>query len=154
IHPGTVLNASAAGEFAGRIGIIGASPTNSHGLGVLGLSPDSDGYGVYGFASGPSGGVGVYGRAGGAGGAAVVASAPTTGTALWLVSGAIKVEGAGADTSTPAFVHVATGANIEAGALHRTTITHPLCDGDRSALLFVTPNYNPGAAPGAGRGDN
>jgi hypothetical protein len=82
----------------------------------------------------------------GAGVAAV--GAGSSGTALQISSGGIKVAGAGIGTSTPAFVHRATGANIETGALHRTTITHPQCDGDPNAILIITHNYNPGNTGG------
>jgi hypothetical protein len=72
----------------------------------------------------------------------VVGPAPN-GLALKISNGGIAVAGAGIGTTTPAFVHRATAANIEAGSTHRTTITHPLCDGDHDAILIVTPNYNP-----------
>ncbi|MBI3850306.1 MAG: hypothetical protein HY298_08465 [Verrucomicrobia bacterium] len=68
----------------------------------------------------------------------------TTNLALKISNGGISVSGAGIGTSTPAFVHRASAANIEGGATHRTTITHPLTDGDHDAILIVTPNYNPG----------
>jgi hypothetical protein len=61
-----------------------------------------------------------------------------------IVTNSLKAPGAGIGTSTPAFVHRATAANIEAGSPHRTTITHPLCDGDPNAILIITHNYNPG----------
>ena len=42
------------------------------------------------------------------------------------------------------FVHVATAANIAAsGVAHATVIDHPLTNGNPSAILIVTPNYNP-----------
>jgi hypothetical protein len=77
-------------------------------------------------------------------GAGVWAIGDGTNTALRVSSGAIQVSGAGIGTSTAVFIHRATGANIEAGSTHRTTITHPMCDGDSNAILLVTPNYNPG----------
>ncbi len=78
-----------------------------------------------------------------ANGVVIQAAAPAS-PALELRQGSLKVTGAGIGTGTPVFVHRATAANIEAGATHRTTITHPLCDGDPNAILIITPNYNPG----------
>jgi hypothetical protein len=76
VHPGGSFN-NAAGEFAGPNGVIGAASTDSYyGVGVIGLSAGSSGYGVYGWASATSGttsgvqgvssstsGYGVYGNA-------------------------------------------------------------------------------------------
>ncbi len=59
--------------------------------------------------------------------------------------GAVRVAGAGIGTSTPAFIHQATAANIDA---HTTTINHPHCNGDPNAILIVTPNWNPGGVGG------
>ena len=61
-----------------------------------------------------------------------------------LASGGIKVTGAGIGSGTAVFVHRATGANIEPGALHRTTINNQYCNGNSNAILLVTANYNPG----------
>jgi hypothetical protein len=61
-----------------------------------------------------------------------------------IASGGLKVTGAGIGTSTTAFIHRATGANIEPANLHRTTINNPYCNGNPNALLIVTANYNPG----------
>jgi hypothetical protein len=60
-----------------------------------------------------------------------------------IASGGLKVTGAGIGSSTTVFVHRATGANIEPGAIHRTTINNPYCNGDPNAILIITPNYNP-----------
>ncbi len=43
------------------------------------------------------------------------------------------------------FVHVATAANISAsGVPQATVIDHPLTNGNPSAIIIVTPNYDPG----------
>jgi hypothetical protein len=60
-----------------------------------------------------------------------------------IASGGLKVTGAGIGSSTAVFVHRATGANIEPGFIHRTTINNPYCNANSNALLFVTANYNP-----------
>lgn len=73
----------------------------------------------------------------------VVIQAAANSTALELRNGgALKVTGAGIGTGTPVFIHRAAAANIESGATHRTTIDHPLCNGDPNAMLIVTQNYN------------
>ncbi len=76
-----------------------------------------------------------------------VASGNASGTlaanALILTNN-LRVPGAGIGTSTPVFVHRATGATIDPSGLHRTTISNPLCDGDPNAILIITHNYNPG----------
>ncbi len=73
----------------------------------------------------------------------VVIQAAASSTALELrTGGGIKVTGAGIGTATPVFIHRATAANIQAGAAHRTTIDHPMCNGDPNAILIVTQNYN------------
>jgi len=77
----------------------------------------------------------------------VVASGTASGTVAvngLIVTNSLRAPGAGLETGTPAFVHRATGANIDPSGLHRTTITHPLCDGDPNAILLITHNYNPG----------
>jgi len=55
---------SAAGEFAGRVGLIGASTASSaSGYGVVGLSPGANGIGVWGHARATNGiCYGIYGR--------------------------------------------------------------------------------------------
>ena len=78
----------------------------------------------------------------------VIQSASPATPALELRTGGLKVTGAGIGTSTPVFVHRVLAANIEPGAPHRTTITHPLCDGDPNAILIITPNYNPSLTGG------
>jgi len=56
------------------------------------------------------------------------------GTAINLNNGALKVSGG----NPTAFVHVATETSG-----YITTISNPLTDGDPSAILIVTHNYNP-----------
>jgi hypothetical protein len=60
------------------------------------------------------------------------------------LTNSLRVPGAGIGTTTPAFVHRATGSNIDPIGPHRTTISNPLCDGDPNAILIITHNYNPG----------
>jgi hypothetical protein len=69
----------------------------------------------------------------------------SSGTALEVRSGSLKVTGAGVGTVTPVFIHRATPATI---TLHVTKIEHPLCNGDPTAILIVTPNWNPGGGVG------
>jgi len=73
----------------------------------------------------------------------VVGSAPGA-IALKLANGGISVAGAGVGTSTPAFIHQATAANIVPGFIHLTLINNPLCNGDPNAILIITPNFNAG----------
>jgi hypothetical protein len=59
--------------------------------------------------------------------------------------GNIQVSGAGTNTSTAAFIQVATAANTS--YTYMTTIHNPLCDGDPNAILIATHRYN---NPGGG----
>jgi hypothetical protein len=59
--------------------------------------------------------------------------------------GAIRVAGAGAGTSTPAFIHQATAGNT---AGDETTIDNPHCNNHPHAILIVTQNWNPGGGTG------
>lgn len=61
-----------------------------------------------------------------------------------IASGGLKITGAGVDTPTAAFIHVAAGTNVSG---YITTIYNPLCDGDPNAILIATHAYNP---PGGG----
>lgn len=65
---------------------------------------------------------------------AVYSYTGSTGIALQITNGAIKVAG----TYRPAFRHTATAANITS---NYTRISHPMCDGDSTAILIVTPTY-------------
>jgi hypothetical protein len=62
-----------------------------------------------------------------------------------FTAGGLKVKGAGEGATTPVFIHRATAGNIVGS---KTTIDRPLCNGDATALLIITPNYNPGGAGG------
>jgi hypothetical protein len=73
-------------------------------------------------------------------------SISSTGTALELRSGAIRVTGAGLSTPGPAFIHKAV-KGITAFDNY-TIIDHPLCNDDSNAILIVTQNWNPGGIGG------
>jgi hypothetical protein len=68
----------------------------------------------------------------------LVTSNPTN-IALKISNGGISVAGAGIGTSTPAFIQVASVANIFPS--YGTLINNPLCNGDPNAILIVTPNW-------------
>jgi hypothetical protein len=57
------------------------------------------------------------------------------------LAGAIRVPGAGLETTGAVFIHRATAANTLG---NWTDISNPLCDGDSNAIVFVTQNWNPG----------
>lgn len=59
--------------------------------------------------------------------------------------GALRVENAGINSSTPIFTHQAGAANIF-GA--ETRINHPLCNFRPNAILLVTYNFNPAGTAG------
>jgi hypothetical protein len=117
------------------IGVQGEAAAN--GVGVRGQVPTT-GWGVRGVAGGA--GIGVQGEAGangigvrgeaGTGGTGVLAKSDQ-GTAL-LVEGSIGVRG----SRPAAFVHTANAGNITANT---TAIDNPLTNGDRNAILIVTP---------------
>jgi len=74
----------------------------------------------------------------------------SSGTALEISSGAIRVPGAGANTATPAFIHVANAANsrfcdLSGCYCFETRIDHPMTNGNPSAILFVTLNDRAGS---------
>ena len=106
-------------------GIYVQATNGTSAYGVEGYSPAG-----YGVVAGSSTGTGVYAYSG-------------SGPALTIGSGAIHVSGAGINTSTAAFIHVATAANISA---NYTIIHNSLCDGDPNAILLVTPNLSPQGA--------
>jgi hypothetical protein len=60
-----------------------------------------------------------------------------------VLGGAIHVSGAGTGTSTAAFIHTTTTANIVSA--NGSRINNPLCNGDPNAILFVTHNLTPNA---------
>ncbi len=75
------------------------------------------------------------------GGVALSASAPG-GTALEIDGGAMRVKGAGINTSTAAFVHRCTAANTPPTGPYGnryTIIDNALCNGRSDAILIVTP---------------
>ena len=120
------------------------------GLAVTTTSSQNGASALRGHAESTAAGVALFGVAGSTkspSGAGVSADGSgSSGIALRIANGGIRVSGAGVGTATPVFVHRATSGNIEGAAPHRTTITHPLCDGDPNAILIVTPNFNPGGA--------
>ena len=68
---------------------------------------------------------------------------PGAGTALQMDNGAMKVSG----PNPTAFVHVASADTLHCSGNYCSAITNPLTDGDASAILIVTHNYNPTEAP-------
>ena len=127
---------SATADQQGGIGVIGRGD-----FGVVGQSPDNVGVmgfgttGIFGFSNDPEG-CGVEGHTASPRGIGVRASAPAPEiTALAIDTGSIRVPGAGQNTPTPVFVHVADDANTR-GSL--TIIDHPMTNSDPSAILIVT----------------
>jgi hypothetical protein len=120
---------------AGRYGVIGeghaydGAGVFAHGkTGAIGYAPAPDGRGVVGRVAHRSG-IGV-----------LASGSSAEGTALGIESGGIRVIGAGIDTPTPVFVHVATTQNT---VDNRTTIDHPLTNDDPNAILIVTRRFDP-----------
>jgi hypothetical protein len=112
----------------GDYGVIGQSPDN---VGVMGFGTT----GVYGFSNDPRGS-GVEGHTASPSGIGVLASTPEPAiTALAIDTGNIRVLGAGQNTPTPVFIHVASQQNTR-GAY--TIIDHPMTNSDPSAILIVT----------------
>jgi hypothetical protein len=127
---------SATADQQGGIGVIGRGD-----YGVVGQSPDNVGVmgfgttGVFGFSNDPEG-CGVEGHTASPTGIGVRASAPEPEiTALGIDTGNIRVLGAGQNTPTPVFIHIAAEANTRG---HLTMIDHPMTNGDVSAILIVT----------------
>lgn len=122
------LNNSTAGTGIGVIGYQAGS-----GWGVYGETPS--GFGVYGLVTNNTAvSVGVRGETFSTNGTGVEAkySGTGAGTALEIDNGAIKVAG----VNKAAFVHTATVANKLSA--NGTDIDNPLCNGDATAILFVT----------------
>lgn len=122
------------------------------GSGLYGSNTSTQGAGVYGYNDntgkgvlGESYGYGVWGHTIGAAGAGVVAQGSSgDGTALRILNGGIKVDGAGNGTATPVFVHMVQanpGGNICAARNFGTVIDNPLTNGRSNAILLITPNY-------------
>ena len=113
----------------GDYGVVGQSPDN---VGVMGFGTT----GVYGFSNDPQG-CGVEGHSASPSGIGVLASTPEPDiTALAIDTGNIRVLGAGQNTPTPVFIHVADERNTR-GAF--TILDHPMTNGDPNAILIVIP---------------
>jgi hypothetical protein len=132
---------SATANQQGGIGVIGRGD-----YGVVGQSPDNVGVmgfgatGIFGFSNDPEG-CGVEGHTASPSGIGVLASAPTPEiTALAIDTGNIRVLGAGQNTPTPVFIHVASAANTRGNC---TIIDHPMTNGDPNAILIVTRRMSP-----------
>jgi hypothetical protein len=117
------------------IGVYGSQ--NGSGWGVYGTTPA--GLGVYGYSSS---GTGVYGESSSGTGLYAYSG---SGSALTIGNGAFHVSGATTNsTTTTAFTQVATAGNVVGDY---TIINNTLCNGDRNAILIVTPNWNPAGGP-------
>jgi hypothetical protein len=139
---GDGINATSSSSHAGFFQSAGNVNTlealnNGNGEAIKGTSTI---VGVHGLSSGATGvmgetqsaaGIGVDARYSGAG----------SGTALQLFNGAIKVSGA----SRAAFVHTATPLNIWGAYNAATEINNPLCNGDSTAMVFITHSAPPSA---------
>lgn len=151
VHARQTANAAGAYAVLGEAeqGSTGVSGVSASGFGVAGKS--TSGIGVVGESTTGAGVQGVNGFKRGKLGtdeAGVVADAGTqTATALQIEKGAIRVKGAGQNSVTAAFIHVVTEANLVEDPLKldpgMTIINNPICNNDPSALLFVTPIYDP-----------
>lgn len=134
----------AATPFGYKTAIWGES---SQGDAIYGATGSSSGAGVYGYGAATSGGnYGVYGQSDSPNGVGVLAKGSgTSGTALRISAGAIRVSGAGANTATPAFVHVVTDATLKTNTTFfqyaGSVIDNPYCNNDPNAILIVTPSY-------------
>jgi hypothetical protein len=127
---------SATADQQGGVGVIGRGD-----YGVVGQSPDGVGVmgfgttGLFGFSNDPEG-RGVEGHSASPSGIGVLASAPEPAiTALAIDTGNIRVPGAGEQTPTPVFVHVANESNTRG---NQTAIDHPMTNDDPKAILIVT----------------
>ena len=127
---------AATADQQGGIGMIGRGD-----YGVVGQSPDGVGVmgfgatGLFGFSNDPEG-RGVEGHSASPSGIGVLASAPEPAiTALAIDTGNIRVPGAGEQTPTPVFVHVAGESNTRG---NQTVIDHPMTNHDPKAILIVT----------------
>lgn len=121
----------------GSLGVGVAGFQNGSGYGVYGETPS--GFAVYGLTTNSSAdSVGVRGETYSTVGAGVVARYHGSGvaSALEVDNGAIRVTGA----NRTAFIHTTTDYNkFDANG---TDIDNPLCNGDPTALLFVTQRYS------------
>ena len=106
------------GQSEDNVGVMGFGAT-----GVFGLSNDRAGRGIEGHATSESG-------------IGVLASASNAEiTALAINDGNIRVMGAGENTPTPVFIHVADELNTRT---NQTVIDHPMTNGDPNAILLIT----------------
>jgi hypothetical protein len=118
------------------IGVVGYQAGS--GWGVYGETPS--GFGVYGLTTNNTAvSAGVRGETFSTNGIGVEAkySGTGVGTALEVDNGAIKVAG----VNKAAFVHTATPGNKLSA--NGTDIDNPMCNGDATAILFVTQKLNP-----------
>jgi hypothetical protein len=110
---------------------LSATADQQAGIGVIGRGD----FGVYGFSNDPQG-CGVEGHTASPTGIGVLASTPAPEiTALAIGTGNIRVLGAGQNTPTPVFIHVASERNTRGGY---TILDHPMTNGDPNAILIVT----------------
>jgi len=74
-------------------------------------------------------------------GTAILAKSDQDGTALAIDGGAIQVRGAGINSPTAVFIHRCTSGNTPPSPTGNTitVIDHPMCNGNPSAILLVTP---------------
>jgi hypothetical protein len=117
-------------DLSGGVGVGGYSNSNS---GVYGQS--TTGPGVYGYASN---GVGVRAQGGG-----------STKTALEVTNGAIKITGAGVNTSTPVYQHEVHHSGGSANICNDPTfgfgysaLNHPLLNNNPDAIIFLNGSRN------------
>lgn len=144
---GMVVPTSPGGYSAGVRGV--NNGTGGTGIGTIGFQNGSgwgvydetpSGFGVYGLTTNATAlSTGVRGETFSTNGTGVQAkySGTGVGTALDVSNGAIKVSG----VNKAAFIHTATVANKLSA--NGTDVDNPLCNGDASALLFVTQKLNP-----------
>lgn len=74
----------------------------------------------------------------------VVGSGGVTNIALRIANGGVAISGAGIETATAAFIHVANSTNTSG---YITFIYNPVCDNDPNAILIATHQYSPPGAP-------
>ncbi len=122
-----------------------AAATSGQSYGVYGQDSSSAGYAVYGVNdAASSGGVGVYGHS--LNGVAVHADGNgSSTTALQISNGALRVTGAGLNTTTPVFQHQVHHSGANANTCTDGTfgfwysyLNHPLLNNHPEALLIVT----------------
>jgi hypothetical protein len=137
-----VVKGGASGQSDGFAGGPVIFADTSTGDGIYSATSATDGFGVWGVASGSSG-IGVLGQATGPNnpiGVEAEGTGASNSIALSITGGNIQVQGAGTNTSTPAFTHITSLASVSA---NYSVIHNPMCDGDPNAILLVTPNLNP-----------